>query len=829
MSPYTNRADGGRFLYYLIGTSAFWRYDTVADSYTQLASPPIAPATWSTLRYLENYGYESQVISAGSSNIVSAAYYGNAFKGLEITIIEGTGIGQQRKITDVADVVESDSGVVTSVSTASIGDSTKNWAINQWVGYQLRIKFGSGISQVRKILYNDATTITFQDANRASVDYNAIVASPSPAFSSTAGAQSIYSIESSVITVNDNWVTTPDATSKFRITSGSVVMISSAAATPFYTIQSYDCISDTWHIKIAGGTMVPSAGTDGSFDSTVATGSLWDNGTATGGSTTTLVDSTKSWKVNSFVDRYLNITSGTGKSQLLKITANTATSLTFATATAPDATSVYKIEGFDGGTASGGSTSTLVDSSKSWATDRWKNFMVKIIAGTGIGQTLNILSNSATTLTTYSRWAIAPDNTSKYIIQGDRDNLYIQLGGFSTLMLNSIQANMPTYGRIYDYGLVRIGSAQYGNAPPVPITSISGAGTTKTVTTAIPHNFKSGITVSHLGDTGASAVTNNISAVITVTSTTSYTFTAPSSTAAVTYTGLSVTVIKDVSKSWVVNEHANRIVYFTTTAPSNTTGAATVVSMEILSNTADTLTLKASQTISLNGLSKYIISDRPALGSLDSGIATGTQSVTTLQDTSKTWVVNQWAGRRLKMLSGTGQGIEITITSNTSNTLTFATTTAPLAGATSYSILTGYPKGTGIDLMWTPRVSDITSQGKMLMCPRGGGVTGFDRFDITTDQWYTFSFSPQPETLTTGSMYAYDGGNRIYFTKEATQRCFYLDLDTERIYGAGTTPYIAGTAILGNRFEIITTADGLNYLWYNRHANLDCFRQLIFY
>jgi len=85
------------------------------------------------------------------------------------------------------------------------------------------------------------------------------------------------------------------------------------------------------------------------------------------------------------------------------------------------------------------------------------------------------------------------------------------------------------------------------------------------------------------------------------------------------------------------------------------------------------------------------------------------------------------------------------------------------------------------------------------------------------------------ETLTTGSQYAYDGGNRLYFTKEVTNRMYYLDVNTNTIHGAGMYPYTAGTATLGNRMEIFETADGLKYLWINRQFFAECFRQLLFY
>lgn len=54
------------------------------------------------------------------------------------------------------------------------------------------------------------------------------------------------------------------------------------------------------------------------------------NGTATGGSNTTLVDTSQSWVTNQFVDCRFQILSGQGAGQIAVVTSNTATTLTFA-------------------------------------------------------------------------------------------------------------------------------------------------------------------------------------------------------------------------------------------------------------------------------------------------------------------------------------------------------------------------------------------------------------------------------------------------------------------------------------------------------------------
>ena len=206
-----------------------------------------------------------------------------------------------------------------------------------------------------------------------------------------------------------------------------------------------------------------------------------------------------------------------------------------------------------------------------------------------------------------------------------------------------------------------------------------------------------------------------------------------------------------------------------------------------------------------------------------------TTTLATATVTATFWPTNAFVNRKVKFLGGTGQYQELTITANTGNTLTFALATAGATGSTPYAILQAPVKGTGFELVWASGLSDTTRRGSYIFCPRGGAVLGFDRLNIQTDSWDLMSTSPQFETLTTGSMYAYDGGDRLYFTKEITQRLYYLDLDKSTIQGAGIYPYTAGTAILGNRMEIFQTADGLKYLWLNRHSNVECFKQMLFY
>lgn len=218
-------------------------------------------------------------------------------------------------------------------------------------------------------------------------------------------------------------------------------------------------------------------------------------GTATAGSTTTM--STALTIPGSLVGYSIRITGGTGKGQIGTILYNTTGAnavFTFATAlaTALDATSVFELRTgrfwiFNGGTASAtsfqyydvatntwtarsvtgvaasfvgdtrlvsmasdfkaatgtatsGSTTTLVNSGKAWATNQWTNFQVRITGGTGAGQVALVTSNTATTLT-FGAITVAPDATSTYSIEGDENSLYLMGNNAVTLYKYSISAN----------------------------------------------------------------------------------------------------------------------------------------------------------------------------------------------------------------------------------------------------------------------------------------------------------------------------------------------------------------------------------------------------
>jgi hypothetical protein len=117
------------------------------------------------------------------------------------------------------------------------------------------------------------------------------------------------------------------------------------------SFRKYDYATNTWTTLTITG-LAASLATDGKL---IATPSWYDqdyvalaSGTATSATSTTLVNTGKTWTASQWINSQVRIVSGTGAGQIRTITANTTDTLTVATwTTTPDATSVYQISGND--------------------------------------------------------------------------------------------------------------------------------------------------------------------------------------------------------------------------------------------------------------------------------------------------------------------------------------------------------------------------------------------------------------------------------------------------------------------------------------------------
>ena len=132
--------------------------------------------------------------------------------------------------------------------------------------------------------------------------------------------------------------------------------------------------------------------------------------------------------------------------------------------------------------------------------------------------------------------------------------------------------------------------------------------------------------------------------------------------------------------------------------------------------------------------------------------------------------------------------------------------------------------------MWLYGLTDTTRKGRWMLSPRGGASNIYDIYDIPSNTWdISPFFAVNSETFTTGSMYTYDGLDDIIMTKDATGRIYELNMNTFKINPCGICPYAQGTAIIGQRMELIKTADGLQYIYVMRHTGQEMWRTLKFW
>ena len=99
---------------------------------------------------------------------------------------------------------------------------------------------------------------------------------------------------------------------------------------------------------------------------------------------------------------------------------------------------------FDTGTATTGGASTLSDSLAAWTVNQWANYQIRIVSGTGAGQIRTVASNTSTQITVSAAWAIQPDATSVYSLEGNDDYLYLLGNGAVTLYRYSVSLNTFT-------------------------------------------------------------------------------------------------------------------------------------------------------------------------------------------------------------------------------------------------------------------------------------------------------------------------------------------------------------------------------------------------
>lgn len=279
------------------------------------------------------------------------------------------------------------------------------------------------------------------------------------------------------------------------------------------------------------------------------------------------------------------------------------------------------------------------------------------------------------------------------------------------------------------------------------------------------------------------------------------------------------------------------------------------------------------------GTDGQLVSTMGSVGYYAQGTATSGSS-TTLVNSGKSWLTNQWANYQIRIVSGTGAGQIRSVASNTSNTITVSSAWAVSPDNTSvyqfegnedffylignnavtmyrYQISTntwttlsptvarGGVAGAGASLNWIDSVttwvlnandspinlgSIVKQNGRYLFSFRGGGTNILDVYDIAANTWINnLSYGNQLETFTTGTA-SVDYGGQIYLQKENSGRIFKFNIDTWTMQSFALNPVVQGATIAGQKMFILPYVDGgteIDFLYTQQHTGNTLFRTIM--
>ena len=724
-------ADGDRYLYYYVSTG-FFKFDTYNNTWVRLSLPNITAAVGAVLKYAPYSGHRGRVVSAAAGSVTFATVAAQICDGKIMRIVAGTGKGQERILRGPTSIISNHYalGRATTGSATAIADTTQKWRVNEHVGRQLSTMFGGAAPDVRPILYNDATTLTVSDPLYQQIvpfenqGFSAIVPHTVPV-TLASGVGTHYTVDDNTFATYDvatgltptNWTTTPDSTSKFVILTGGIWLLSSLT-TPFYSLQYYDVLTDTWYTKTTPTGLILAAATEWNIERCGEVAGRVAHGTFdAGGTQRVLIDAAAQWEdttaltVNCLKNFVIRITGGAGIGERRRIVGNTATTMTVDKpfVATPDATSTYDIYAASdklwirfGGSAGIFEYDQEADQI---AAHHISDYGIACRMAVWMTDHQPIYAASGTRAVTGIKTIVAtPTAPGANYVRGDILTCSAT-GTNGQVYVNRVSAT----GGVEEVILVRCGSG-YGigagkattggsgnGACTIEITAVATVG--RIATTGINHYFRKGDVVNFGGD----AAWNGSYTILAVDSLTTFDFEITAAgNASPTEAAQSATRIVDASKAWTVNEHAGKYV---STQLSGLTGALSV--RRIDSNTATCLTLAAGDALGgalTDATGRYAILDHYPLGrerlypmdERDSiGYATG-GAPTTIQDTTKNWIVGQWVGHKVKVLTGTGYTVgEIAITANDKNTLTSGGYGFTADATSQYIIMDTYGKCSG--------------------------------------------------------------------------------------------------------------------------------------
>lgn len=906
VSGFASQIDGrGRYIYYVANT-VFQRYDTQTDGWQHLRSTmPISQSRWlEGMTYRSEDGFFGTALSSTNNTIQAGALNGKIFVGNTIRIIDGPGAGQERTITSASSPLILDRFVMNAVTNSIqtqflVTDSTKKWKPNQWRNCQCRIQFGTGQQYtVRNILWNNNDTLCLGDNRLMSIDpYKAFGTVMLDATAPSASCNG--TVEYNSLTVNQNWTTLPNSSSRFVIKSGGVYVVGSANNVP-YTVCYYDVAADTFYGRHAFHSQMPSA-------SVPAGASLTSLDISSGSFSGSTV------YVNGYISNFLDTRS---------VELNSG-SMSFI----PNQYAWYKFK------QQNGTDNTILSNTTSSVT------FTRDVLVTG---------------SLLDQWSIVPDYDKSYMI-GNSSATLVQHNSS-----NDSWYICQHYDYGISNQLCAFFADNRNRNSIIPILGISASGNIATFYTAVPHFFKDGDLISIRGAVGSDNSKYNVTNVIFTGSNFGFTMTgsSPPQTGSYVMSGTpgtlnaqpsasSVATMSDASKNWNVNEHAGKIcqIWNTTSSLVSEPFSKLIQAALITGNSSTTLhfasasasvgvpqAFSAPLTASNGDFWAYNILDNKQLGtyiplgtgsvyfsgstsgsqtfifnvsgafdhfitelrptypvttsnasigpetmingmdlfsnpatasinclatgsnttssvmtcSLDSTVGYGhlregnvLPTIGTVYDRTKQWALNLFGSMALRIIAGSGTAsFDGLINTNTAanppaltvNSLVVSpifTGGIPNTGSV-FSIVSIRDRQNGTGLIWVASGSNLVA-GKYLYSWRAGGMNMIERYNISTNQWENVqpSAGHKSENMGTGSMYVYDGGSRIYFTKDTHGIIDYLNVEDSGLNCYGTVPSGMGSAINGNRMAILTTSENIKYLYVMRHSDTVLWRSII--
>jgi hypothetical protein len=394
-------SDGYRYIYWIAGGVQFWRYDTFSNGWQRRVHLWSGSGAFTTGTPMASYCYTRDIIYLATFGTSATTFYEHNCK-----------LDRMRQLANLPAATSGGACLCHTCSEEnSAGDDDKVYYVRGTADNTLRVYSISGNSfsnlAVLPSAMDNSTNgnmfwISGEDTDRLFI------------LRGTTGNFFIYSISgnsydySAIQSINNCSVGNPagfppnGSFSCYNPHNNSFYFLNSGA----YSLTSINRHRQILKMKLGN----------------------YDTGTATSSTNTTLADSSKNWLSNSFVGFTIEITGGTGATQIRKIVSNTATALTINTTWSvnPDATSTYAltVNNSDWGTATAGGANTLTDS---WATSPSSPYSafsygtrISIIGGTGAGQERIISTHTATVLTVSQNWTVNPDNTSIYKIHAPR-------------------------------------------------------------------------------------------------------------------------------------------------------------------------------------------------------------------------------------------------------------------------------------------------------------------------------------------------------------------------------------------------------------------------